>query len=81
MLGRLGVVLGRKWVALDICKAFWIPTCWYCQRESLVLGVLPNVKPQCKGVHFAVESRLNIDKTICVRFALYLRLGNKPMQR
>ena len=32
-----------------VCQAFWIPTCWYRQRESLALGILPNTKPQREG--------------------------------
>ena len=36
-----------------IVLAFWIPTCWYQQCDSLMLGVLPNAKPQHEGVPVA----------------------------
>ena len=56
---------GTLWGSLWVCQAlhwvrqvFGILTCWYHQRESLVLGVLPNMNSQCEGVHVAVEYRL-----------------------
>ena len=47
---------GMRWVLDGSCwvcdslrwarKAFWIPTCWYRQRGSLVLEAVPNASPQ-----------------------------------
>ena len=39
-------------------QVFGILTCWYRQRESLTLGVLPNTKSQCEGICAAVGYRL-----------------------
>ena len=54
---------GSRWVRRGRCwvrVAFQIPTCWYRQRESLVLGSRPNVKPQHEWFHVAVEFRFPI---------------------
>ena len=60
----LGIISSR-WALLAqaggscwVHKGFWKPICWYCQRECLALGVLPNANPQRKGFHVAVEYRL-----------------------
>ena len=35
-----------RWVCAGSARLF---KCWYRQRESLALGVLPNVEPQPEG--------------------------------
>ena len=46
------------WYFRWVRKAFWIPTWWYRQRKPLVLGAIPNAKPQREWVYVLVEYRL-----------------------
>ena len=45
---RVGARIGTKlelWGSCWVRKGFWIPTCWYWQREILMLGFMPNAMP------------------------------------
>ena len=71
--GLLWVDWDSRWVDWDshwVGEAFQIPTCWYRQCESLTLGAVLNVKPQCEWVHVLVDYGLNFQNPSYIHISM-----------